>query len=75
MSELLEKGYDQMWVCKICLQPYEKEEDAKLCFESHEELKMEPEFVLGDPLPHRVVISRIKGSQIIAHDIYVKLKA
>ena len=69
-----EKGYSQKWVCNICQQPYETENEAKVCYESHEDLKLEPEFVIGDPLPSRIKVSRLRGSTVLAQGIYTKVQ-
>ena len=69
-----EKGYSQKWICDVCQQPYETEPEARTCYESHEEIKVEPEFVLGDPLPSRIKVSRMQGRKVIAQGIYTKFK-
>jgi hypothetical protein len=69
-----EKGYSQKWVCDICQQPYETEAEAKTCFESHEDIKLEPEFVLGDSLPSRIKVSRLHGNKVLAQGIYTKIQ-
>jgi len=68
-----DKGYSQKWVCDFCQQPYETEQEAKNCYDSHEDIKLEPEFVLGDPLPTRIKVSRIHGNKVLAQGIYVKI--
>jgi len=66
------QSYALKWVCLICGNIYDTEEEARQCAESHEELKITPKYVLGDSLPKYLIVERIRGNQTIEKAIYVR---
>ena len=73
MSE--EPRFAQKWVCLVCGQYWDTENEAKLCSEGHIEYQYEPKWMLGDEeFPKFITVIKLENKKPVVSQIYEKIK-
>jgi len=67
-----DKAYALKWVCLICGNAYDTEDEARRCSLSHEELKITPKYVIGERMPKYLIVEHVRGNKVIEKAIYVQ---